>query len=755
MSSNDSQFRVLCVDDEPGLAGLIGVFVEREDDRLSVTAATSAEEGLERLAELRIDCIVSDYDMAGMDGLAFLEAVRAASPDLPFVLFTGRGSEEVASRAISAGATDYVQKGTGTDRYPLLARRIRNAIESYHARRKAAEAYERARTILDVSPDAVLVGIGGEVRYANAAAADLFGVEDDATLLGSPFGELIASEADGVPPELLAVGGDVGSMDESRTIRSRHTLRRRGDEAFPAEVIVRRVTWEGGPGVVAIVRDLSDRERQAREGGRYRASFDRSIDGIVIADDDGRFLDVNRSACDLFGLPREELLGRRITEFAPAEFDFDAAWGAFRTTRSERGTFTIVRPDGERRLVEYAATTDVVPGQHLSVLRDVTERTRLEDRLRREQQVLREMYRITADRDAAFEAKLRRLLRVGSEFLDVPYGFLTRIRAGTQHVVEAHGDHDLLRPGETCPLSEAYCRRTVARDELVTVRNAPSEGWADDPAYERFRLGCYVGAKVIVEDELYGTVCFAGTGPREEAFSEIERTFVELLARWISYELEGHRTTRELRRKNEQLEEFASIVSHDLRNPLSVASGYLELAREGGTPEQFDRIENALDRMDRLIGDLLYLARRGEEIGATEPVDLREAAAAAWAVVDDGEGSATLRIDDGVEPILADEDRLRQLLENLFRNAVEHGGPGVTVGVVPLESGFAVEDDGPGVPADLRESVFRRGYSTREGNSGFGLYIVRQIADAHGWTATVGASDAGGARFEFTDVGSR
>ena len=106
---------VLCVDDEPGLAELTATFLERFDDRISTRTAENAQEGLACLNDIPVDCIVSDHDMPGMDGLEFLEAVRATDPGLPFILFTGRGSEEIASRAISAGVSDYMQKEAGSD----------------------------------------------------------------------------------------------------------------------------------------------------------------------------------------------------------------------------------------------------------------------------------------------------------------------------------------------------------------------------------------------------------------------------------------------------------------------------------------------------------------------------------------------------------------------------------------------------------------------------------------------------------------
>lgn len=113
--------QVLHVDDEPNLADLAATFLEREDDRLDVRTVLTPDDGWEILADVDIDCIVSDYEMPGQDGIEFLKAVREEYPDLPFILYTGKGSEDVASDAISAGVTDYLQKESGTDQYAILA----------------------------------------------------------------------------------------------------------------------------------------------------------------------------------------------------------------------------------------------------------------------------------------------------------------------------------------------------------------------------------------------------------------------------------------------------------------------------------------------------------------------------------------------------------------------------------------------------------------------------------------------------------
>jgi signal transduction histidine kinase len=208
---------------------------------------------------------------------------------------------------------------------------------------------------------------------------------------------------------------------------------------------------------------------------------------------------------------------------------------------------------------------------------------------------------------------------------------------------------------------------------------------------------------------------------------------------------------RRLERQNQRLETFASMVSHDLRNPLNVAMGRLDLAREDCESEHLAVVATAHARMQELIVDLLQLARQGQPIGETTVVELSSLAGRSWSVVSAPGAELVVERDLAFE---ADADRLRQLLENLFRNAIEHGGPDVAVRAGALDggAGFYVADDGPGIPEADREIVFETGVTSDEDGTGFGLAIVTEIAEAHGWDVTITSSAGGGARFEVSGV---
>ncbi|EMA66335.1 PAS/PAC sensor signal transduction histidine kinase [Halorubrum aidingense JCM 13560] len=197
---------------------------------------------------------------------------------------------------------------------------------------------------------------------------------------------------------------------------------------------------------------------------------------------------------------------------------------------------------------------------------------------------------------------------------------------------------------------------------------------------------------------------------------------------------------RRLTDRNERLDRFASIVSHDLRNPLSVIRASMEMARLKDDTEPLERGERAADRIDQLVSELLTLARQGSGIDEPTEFDLAGVVREAWGTA--GSEDATLVLGEDAR-VRGDRGRLRQAFENLFRNAVEHAagdghdrGDGVdslTVVVSATDEGFVVADDGPGVAPEHREDVFAPGFTTREDGTGYGLDIVREIVESHGW----------------------
>ena len=271
---------------------------------------------------------------------------------------------------------------------------------------------------------------------------------------------------------------------------------------------------------------------------------------------------------------------------------------------------------------------------------------------------------------------------------------------------------------------------------------------------ERLNAETPVRSEIIIPLGEHGVINLGSTEPAN--FSEADVSMARIFGKTVEMALD--RADREqrllnqrsrLQQQNDNLDEFTSVVSHDLRNPLNVATGRLELVTEECDSDHLDSLRRALDRMETLIDDLLALAQEGKEATDTQPVDLSTVANGCWETVETNQ--ATLRTDID-RNVCADKSRLKQIFENLFRNSVEHGRADVTLTVGSLNDGFYIEDDGPGIPSDERDTVFEAGYSRSTDGTGFGLSIVERIVDAHGWHVRVTDGADGGARFEITGV---
>lgn len=296
-----SEIQILHVDDDPAFASLTAEMLENEDERFTVENGLSATEGLDRLADENIDCIVSDYNMPGMDGIEFLETVREEYSNLPFILFTGKGSESVASEAISTGVTDYLQKAGGTEHFALLANRINNAVELTRAqreRKRHLNAIETTREGIAIFND------DGELIYVNESFADLYGYDPE-EMIGEHW-ELIYRDEDvsEVHDEILPTleanghwrGETIGLRADGSTFVEDHML----------------ASSDGGE-VVCTVQDITEYKDRKQELELKNRAMDEAPVGIVITDptqDDNPIIYANERFQQLTGYDEDEILGR-------------------------------------------------------------------------------------------------------------------------------------------------------------------------------------------------------------------------------------------------------------------------------------------------------------------------------------------------------------------------------------------------------------------------------------------------------------
>jgi len=689
---------------------MVAEFLEREDAQLDVTSVTSAAAGIERLDGAQFDCVVSDYDMPDQNGLQFFESVRDSHPDLPFILFTGKGSEDVASDAISAGVDDYLQKQGGTGQYTLLAHRITNAVAQYRSKQEIEASQERLSLFFEQSPLGALEWTESfDVARMNEKAEEILGFTEE-ELVGSSWRRLIPeSEQDGVA-ELFAE-----MLTESKAYDIEQETLTSDGERIRCEWHHRVVRDELGDVITIFSKfqNVSQRVKREKELAEERAFTEQALDTLedvfYVVETDGTLTRWNERLGAVTGHSDVTLDGKDIRTLF-AEDDHDRISGAIEEA-IETGTATV-----EARLltaaseeVSYELTGKRLTDPHgefvgiVGIGRDLSERKERKAEIQFARDLLDQTERI-AD--------------VGG----------WEIETATDEVFWTENLFDMLGVdyGQAPPLGEALDvyleedRQRVAN--AIETAVAAAESFDVEARFERhdgelrwFRIQ----GKPVLQD------------------GEVVRL------RGAVQDITDHK------QREKQLEQFASIVSHDLRNPLNVAEGRLELAREECDSEHLPSVAQAHERMRDLIADLLELARGDERVSAMELVDLGELAGQCWNAVETGDAAL---VNEAETHFHADQSQLRQLLENLIRNAVEHGGDDVTITIGDQPDGFYVADDGQGIPPEDREQVFEPGYSTSTEGTGFGLSIIRQITEAHGWTVSLDTSTDGGIRFDVTGV---
>ncbi|WP_232701958.1 PAS domain-containing sensor histidine kinase [Halobacterium wangiae] len=619
---------------------------------------------------------------------------------------------------------------------------------------------QRHEAICEASPDSiVLVDDDGRITYANGRVEDMLGY-DPAELLGEPIEVLVPEDArDSHVAQRDAYIADPETRPMGASLDL--TARCADGSTIPVDVSLSPIRHDGEFEVMAVVRDTSEHDALEKKHQSILAAVP---DAVVIADvATGEIVEANDRVTELTGYDPADLLGEPQTRLHPAgeAARYRELFG--RHVTEQQAIFAefpdgenvyVETRDGDRVPVEINARVFELENRELiaGVFRDVSARTEREHQLRELHAATRQLMEATDREEVA-----RLVAEAADSILDftstvvrlVHNGRLRPLAVTEQARTDLGERPDYPLEGAN-PVSETYDRgEPRVFDDVRTVQDGYERGTARAAMY--FPVGGH--GVVSVVDSAVG------------AFEQSDEQLASILVANAETALDRLAYERELERQNERLDDFAGVVSHDLKNPLNVAQGWLSTVQEGGARENLERVADALDRMDAIIEDTLTLAQQGRTVADQELVDVSSLAGDCWRVVSTKEGQLELADDFQLR---GDRDRLRHVFENLFRNAVEHGstspasntrqdadahgGEDVTVTVGRLDDGFYVADDGAGVPPDERDAVFEPGHTSEPGGTGFGLAIVDEIARAHGWSVSVTDSEAGGARFEFTNV---
>jgi len=680
MTTGGAEIRVLHVDDDPRLTEVAGRLLEREDPRIEVTTATAGEAALEILETDRVDCVVADYYMPGMDGLELYDAVLEIDPDVPFILFTGKGNEAVAGEAVSAGVTDYLQKSRDDGQYGLLANRITNAVESARTERRLAAERRRFRVLFEHFPEPTLSYRyeDGEpqITAVNEAFTEVFGY-DAATAVGEAVDDLI------VPSNMREEAERIDERVRAGDLVDEHLRRRTADGI--REFRFRHVGFPEGDGVdgYAIYADITDRVHREWELERRNDLFRRAQEladvGAWEYDPATEDLSWSEGVYDVFGVPRSfEPTPAAAFEFYHPE-DRDAVKTAVDRALADRERFDVeARIETGAGAVRWLRT-------HGSPLVDDGEVVRLRGAI---QDVTDRKEQLATISDLQHSAQ--RLVRAGDPdtvaeiAVDIATTALEQPFAGVYLVDDAGSTLEPVAVTEAVrdrfdatPTFERTDPDSAADRLVWGAYEAGDPGIVEDVREWEPPTGAVEPARSGVVFPLGEHGVFLAASPEVAALSETDRYLADILATVLTATLD--RTDREralrsqkelLEEQTERLEELVSVISHDLQSPLNVADGRLELAQADCDSRHLEDAASAVDRSRAIVEDLLALGREGDRGGERTVVGLPSLARDCWVSVVSGDATLQVEIDRQVR---ADRSRLRHLLENLFRNAVEHG----------------------------------------------------------------------------------
>ncbi|MDB9281642.1 PAS domain-containing protein [Halorubrum ezzemoulense] len=522
-----------------------------------------------------------------------------------------------------------------------------------------------------------------------------------------------------------------------------------GDDARFWETSLAPVVVDGKTvRVVGIARNVTEQVKRERELKATNQRLESLIEAtpltVMEISTDGSVIRWNDEAENMFGWSRDEVVGE-FNPIVPDEQQEEFASHKQRVLNGERIRAKEIRREtkggDELDLLLSVAPVTSPDGDTtsiLAVLEDITEQKRLEARLRSLQDTAQSLSGAESSDEIGAIA-----VDAAAEILDLDVTGIWEYNERENALVpitETAAARDLFSESPRLTPGDSLAWNAFESGETQVYDDVQAEGQPYNPNTE-------IRSEVLVPLGEYGVILTGSVST--QVFSETDIDLFRILGATVEAALARASREEELHRQNERLDQFASVVAHDLRNPLSVAKGFLDIAAETGKAEHFEKVESTHDRIERLIEDLLTLARGETTIEDTEEIDLESITTEAWGYVDTGE--ATLTPVDGIPTVTGDAGRLTQLFENLFRNAVEHGGADVTVTVGGLsgDDGFYVEDTGTGIPHEKQDEVFEHGVTSSDGGTGFGLSIVADIAKAHGWTVSVTDGTDGGARFEF------
>lgn len=716
MGQSTLPIRVLHVDDNPEFAELVAEFLEREDDHLTVQTVTSASEGVDRLTEDSVDCVVSDYDMPGRNGIEFLETVRETHPDLPFVLFTGKGSEEVASEAISAGVTEYLQKESGTDQYAILANRIRNAVESRRAQQEVKHRERELRRIIDNLPHSLyVVDTDGRFVVVNETHARLHDTTVEALegrnvddILENGFCEQFWTDF----REVVDTGEPTRRSEVEFTDPTGET------HILDAQLLPYDSADTDKRTALGIAVDITERKKRTEMLRRYETLVEEMEDGVFMVDADGEYVFVNETAAQPYS--PDKWIGRSVSALAnlgivddDVAAEHQAAIEPILTGEQERAehVMTVSPPHVDDDVILETRFSDVTTddGEILGAvgtIRDVTERLERERKLRTFQEAVENaghaMYWTDADGTIEY---------VNPAFEDQTGYGADDVVGEPMEVLNSktHSDSFYENIGKTLRDGEQWEGELVNRGkngERYTVHLTISPVF-DDDGIDRFVA---VSADVTSRDH-----------------------------------------------RKQQLAVLQRVLRHDLRNNLNEIVLAVQLIErrtaDDAVHDHLDAIKGTVDETLSLSQDINDVREIFETDGESikQVVDIAERIRSHVSTIRTERPDVDIAVDLPDEARVVSNELIDRAIRNVLQNAIEHNDAetpeiDITLRRRPETDEVAVRiaDNGPGIPDEEIEVLTSEREDQLHHLSGFGLWLVQWVASLSGGDLTFDDNDPRG-----------
>ena len=571
-----------------------------------------------------------------------------------------------------------------------------------------------------------------------------------------------------------------------------------------------------------MLQALADAQVQGQESEqRYRLMAENSTDMITRHSPEGVFLYASPACRSLLGYEPEELIGNQLPRFIYPD-DLDVIIKAYKIILQQNVIYTIeyriCHKNGDYIWFETTSSSirDATTGsvyEIIGVSRDITERKQREQQLQDSESSIRTLYQITSSQDFTFETRLQAILELGCTKFGLEYGILSEVKIN-DIISKEDGQEDSysykiraviapdqsIQTGQIYKLEDTFCQVTINAKQPLYFESIKFSGLPFCPAHNIFPIAAYMGTPVIVDAEVYGTLCFWSSQALSEPFQAVDRDLLKLMAQWIGSEIERQETASALAKARDQAlaatrakSEFLATMSHEIRTPMNAVIGMTGLLLDTAlTPMQQDFVEtirSSSDALLSLINDILDFSKieSGKLDLENHPFYLRTCIEESLDLLITKAASKNLDLAYLIDPciptqIIGDMARLRQVLVNLLSNAVKFTDNGEVVVSVTAEKlndsniysskirekqpekessinssiscslyeiKFAVQDTGIGIPANRMDRLFQSfsqvdsSINRQYGGTGLGLAISKRLAELMGgkmWVESQGAT---------------